>query len=91
MRYVAALRKYLPHLFPQFLNAIDDLSGNTFVHHGLVRGDVQQHQHLQDTSRVVELPKMLNVIYFYIYSKLKSLSFLYSFLHLKKSIIHISW
>lgn len=60
MCYVAALLKYLPHLLPQFLNAIDDLSSNTFVYHGLVRGDVQQHQHLRDTSRVLEFPEMLN-------------------------------
>lgn len=64
MCYVAVLRKYLPHLLPQFLNAIDDLSGNTFVHHGLVRGDIQQHQHLKDTSRVWKFHKLLNFRYF---------------------------
>lgn len=58
------LQKYLPYLLPQFLNAIDDLSGNTFIHHGLVRGDVQQHQHLKDTSRVLEFLETLNLQYF---------------------------
>lgn len=57
-------RKYLPHLLPQFLNAINDLPGNTFIHHGLVRGDVQQHQHLRDTSRFLEFSEMVNVRYF---------------------------
>lgn len=64
MCYVAALEKYLPHLLPQFLNAIDDLSGNTFVHHGLVGGNIQKHQHLKDTRRVLVFPEMLNFRYF---------------------------
>ncbi|TNN82160.1 hypothetical protein EYF80_007528 [Liparis tanakae] len=34
-----------------FLNAVDDLSGNAFIHHGLVRADVQQHKHLEDNRR----------------------------------------
>lgn len=38
--------KYFPHLLAQFLNAVDDFTGNAFIHHGLVRGDIQQHQDL---------------------------------------------
>lgn len=45
----------IPHLLAQLLDAIDHFPGNSFIHHGLVWGHIQQHQNLsQCTERTNE-------------------------------------
>ncbi len=39
------------HLFPQFLDAVDDFARQAFVHHRLVRSHVQQDQNLQNSNQ----------------------------------------
>lgn len=41
----------IPHLLAQLLDAIDHFPGNSFIHHGLVWGHIQQHQNLSKCTK----------------------------------------